>query len=472
MNNCLSKQEDENVENRATNLVAFTSDLINWMQKHELSEADQTNTQAMIEGIVSDLYDNHRIARNIAKVAGRPMTIALFGPSGAGKSYLVNELARGENQTLDVLLSDGHHVDFLTQICPTGGAETTAQVTRFTTRLVDPPDPRFPVHIRLLSVTDLVKILAMGYYYECSHPANSPGVLGITAEAACFRSNFFAKTHLTYAEMREIERYVVNEIEGHGLDGMAAKDYWKELYRSVSCASEDSQIRILSYLWGNIDAFTALFVDLVNSLKSIESEEIWAEPTCLLPRDRSIINVDNLKRNLRRRDDEEVQFRTSKGHIQKLPRSLLSALTAEIVLYVPHDNCGSVMSVVDILDFPGAKATGNNFSRDQIDAPPQTVGALDYMAEAFIRGKVGYLFNRYVELREITNLVLCCPPDDPSALSLPRLVEKWISQTHGSTPPDRNGKEVTLYVVFTKFDSTSLRQRENLQTQRRDGKID
>ena len=100
--------------------------------------------------------------------ARRKMCVGVFGPSQSGKSYLISALARTPQ---GALLADfcGTTHDFITEINPEGGRESTGLVTRFTT--TPPPDltPDFPIRLRLLTETDVVRVLANTYYADCDH---------------------------------------------------------------------------------------------------------------------------------------------------------------------------------------------------------------------------------------------------------------------------------------------------------------
>ena len=69
-----------------------------------------------------------------------------------------------------------------------------------------------------------------------------------------------------------------------------------------------------------------------------------------------------------------------------------------------------------------------------------------------LRGKVAYLFDRYVANQEITSMLLCVPDSNMDTVSLPGLVENWIAMTHGATPRDRAQSDCILFFVLTKFD--------------------
>ena len=74
-------------------------------------------------------------ADRLGKALERPMCVGLFGPSQAGKSYLISALARREMEQVLVAFDDiAPGLDFVRQINPEGGRESTGLVTRFSMR--------------------------------------------------------------------------------------------------------------------------------------------------------------------------------------------------------------------------------------------------------------------------------------------------------------------------------------------------
>src|SRR3954468_17424329 len=69
--------------------------------------------------------------RKLKRAWGRRQSLGLFGPSQAGKSFLVGALLSHELGTLEVLSRD-RSLDFLKEINPAKGVESTGVVTRFT----------------------------------------------------------------------------------------------------------------------------------------------------------------------------------------------------------------------------------------------------------------------------------------------------------------------------------------------------
>src|SRR3974390_253835 len=106
-------------------------------------------------------------ADRLAKAIDRPMCVGVFGPSQAGKSYLISALARrGTEPPLVAFEGVTPGLDFVRQINPEGGRESTGLVTRFSMRHIPAP-PGYPVAVRLLSQSDVMKILGNTYLLDC-----------------------------------------------------------------------------------------------------------------------------------------------------------------------------------------------------------------------------------------------------------------------------------------------------------------
>ena len=113
------------------------------------------------EALLRELRQNARRARALRHAAQRPVAVAVFGASQAGKSYLVSRLAAPSGKPLTAAFGPAR-LDFLRDINPPGGNESTGLVTRFTIA-AQPVAADAPIALRLLSQTDAVKILANTY---------------------------------------------------------------------------------------------------------------------------------------------------------------------------------------------------------------------------------------------------------------------------------------------------------------------
>ncbi len=445
--------DDERLHKRSKDFVDFTDELRTIIRDSALDAPSR-------EELLSTSAQWRLSARNIERSARLPMSLAIFGPSQCGKSYLVNELVRGSSDILEIKLPDETRYDYLDQINPPGGRESTAQVTRFTTVAARPPDPDFPFHIRLLTPTDLVKIFVNGFAHECQYKGSD--IDPETLAEAVLRADPERSDGPGFSdiEIYDIERYVRNELGDFSyINRLANTRFWDTLKDRDRIATLPDQVRLLTWLWGRNEALSRLFARCLSALIKIQSEDLWVETGALVPRETGILDAQNLRSNLRHCNDKSVLVMYRQGSKGKLPMSLLGALTAEVCLYVDDAACFDFLRECDVLDFPGARARGAGFTPDALEHEA-TGDETDPLCEVFLRGKIGYLFDRYTELRDISGLVLCSPPGGaPEANSLPHLAQRWINLTQGETPAERGGKPTTLYAVFTKFDLTLVQAR-------------
>ena len=117
--------------------------------------------------LISELQKVRNQSRKLARAARRRMCVGVFGPSQAGKSYLVSILASRDGRPLQARFADKTY-DFLREINPPGNRESTGLVTRFGLGLSD-VTPDFPVRVRLLTQTDIVKILGNSFLLDFDH---------------------------------------------------------------------------------------------------------------------------------------------------------------------------------------------------------------------------------------------------------------------------------------------------------------
>jgi hypothetical protein len=129
-----------------------------------------------------------------------------------------------------------------------------------------------------------------------------------------------------------------------------------------------------------------------------------------------------------------------------LPRSVLAALTAELRIEIV-ENPRPLFQETDLVDFPGARSRQKVHLSDFLEQNPNAV------KELFLRGKVAYLFDRYVAEQELTSMLLCIRPSNQEVVTLPDLIDNWISLTHGRTPEARCNRPNLLFLVLTWFDT-------------------
>src|SRR5437660_531060 len=145
-------------------LAVAASEGVNWLK----DAAEQSPTVAQqAPSLISELQKVRNQSRKLARAARRRMCVGVFGPSQAGKSYLVSILASRDGRPLQTRFADRTY-DFLREINPPGNRESTGLVTRFGLGLSD-VSPEFPVRVRLLTQTDIVKILGNSFLLDFDH---------------------------------------------------------------------------------------------------------------------------------------------------------------------------------------------------------------------------------------------------------------------------------------------------------------
>lgn len=384
-------------------------------------------------------------ARKLAVAAERNMCVGVFGPSQAGKSFLVSVLARpqGGKLTADFDAPAGRK-DFISEINPPGEGESTGLVTRFTMRR-DPCPPGFPIRLRLLSEADIVRVLANTFLMDGDQTEDPPTASEIGTLLTAYGKKTGPSAGMTVDEFWDIREYFENNFAKAAYT-FGLKTFWEEAADIAPALPLADRAAFLSILWGRHQLFTEVYLMLAAALGKLDhATEVHAAQEALFPREQSIIDVKLLAGLDGGGNQDEVSLRTPDGVTAKLAKPILTALTAELIVPMAEQPW-DIFGQTDLLDFPGARArfTANIQQTFKSAETPRK--------DTFLRGKVAYLFDRYVAEQELTSMLLCIPPSNMEVTDLPGLVEGWVSATHGATPAERARTDCILFFVFTKFD--------------------
>lgn len=404
------------------------------------------------EKVLASLRQQTRLLRRLERAAQRKMCAGVFGPSQAGKSYLLSSLAADSEKKVPCVFGNQEY-DFIKDLNPGGSKESTGLVTRFTMTRPQGVTDEYPVHVRLLSETELVKIFTNSYFGDCEH---KEGVSEETTSAiqqaleklkskACPASG-----HITLDDMEDLHEYVRNSFGGMARAAELDRVYWNEATELAPKLSVEDRAKLFGIIWGDIPEFTDMFLSLAKNLEKLGNpEEAFFSMDALVPREASIIDVETLGRT----DFSEyhiaptIKVRTPSGVTAEISRKNATAIVAELTL-VMKNKPADYFDHTDLLDFPGYKA---RLECSDI-ADYLRKGKDDSKVEQFFRrGKVAYLFQRYNAERELTSLMLCVATPDNTP-GLPGAVEEWIIATHGKTPQDRIQTKNALLYILTKSD--------------------
>lgn len=404
-----------------------------------------------------ELRRHGRLARNLARALSRPMGVGVFGASQAGKSYLISGLARSPESPLLAVFGDVE-IDFIAEINPAGGEESTGLVTRFTTRdekdLGATAPENFPVRLRLLSETDILRILCNTYYLDLLHkdehvPAPD-AIAGRVSEAAHLASDS-PTGQLSEDDLLDLQKYVEDSFQTSRGSAPERVDrlkrtFWPEVVSLAPRLTLERRAALLGLLWGDLNEFTALYVTLAGALARLNYAEDAFAPLASLDRGNrthSIISVRSLS-GLAACGGPPVTLTTADGTRAHLPLSIATALIAELTIRMRH-RPWQFFDHTDLLDFPGWRSREEKELDDFLSKENGIEGL-------FRRGKVAVLFERACERRELNNMLLCVGPSVQEVKSLPEVIAEWIAHTHGESPEHRAGKQVALFVILTKFD--------------------
>jgi hypothetical protein len=422
--------------------IAAAKDALAWIAEPKNDPILRQERAFLEHALRNEAYRLGRLSRSL----DRPMCVGVFGPSQAGKSYLVSVLGRKGN-TLIALFDDPARpeVDFIREINPYGEKEATGLVTRFSIERPKTP-PGFPVALRLLTQTDVLKILCNSYFFDGDlslEPALSPD------DIERHIATFDARRAVAYVDvLREEDIWDVEDYFQRQLRRAEARvfaPFWPRFAALAPGLSLEDRTELFSILWGRHKPLTALFLTLLRALERIGfAEEAFCPLAALVPAATGILNVDTLA-GLDQSTGETLDISTGAKTAQ-LPRPVITALAAELRMTM-KEAPWPFFQHTDLLDFPGYR------SRD-----PQNLAKYFEQAkggalkELFLRGKVDYLFQRYTAEQELTSMLLCIKPSNLEVPTLRVAIEDWVAATHGATPEARRGRPQLLFFLLTMFD--------------------
>jgi hypothetical protein len=435
-------------------LAVAASEGVTWLR----AAANQSPTVAQqAPSLVGELQKVRNQSRKLARAARRRMCVGVFGPSQAGKSYLVSILASRDGRPLQTKFGDRGY-DFLRDINPPGNRESTGLVTRFGLGLSD-GTPDFPVRVRLLTQTDIVKILGNSFLLDFDHQKAAferPDGEAIRKRLAELRARALPAPagDLDSDDVLDLIEYFDTFFAG--ITAELRTEYWREAIELAPRLAGRDRARLWSVLWYDFEPFTELYLTLYDGLEKLAfAPEAQLGMDALIPREKSIIDVLTLdKLGTDAGDTLLVRPRQADRRASpdaKLPRSLVCALTAELSVAIA-EKPWDFFDHTDLLDFPGARSRLKLASLEDAAKAKGVADGANPLRELLLRGKVAYLFQRYSAERELSAILLCIPDGNQEVRDLSDMMTAWIDQTLGATPAERAKQKNALFLVLTKMD--------------------
>lgn len=448
------------LKNRCNVLVNATSDAIDWVSEPINSE----RIGPSCNNVTENLKRINRRAKRLEAAVERNMSVAVFGPSQAGKSFLVSVLAKPENGNL-MADYEGHQLDYINQINPAGEGESTGLVTRFTMNKTPTPEG-YPVKLTLLTESDVICTLCNSFFMDGDGSEEIQNSDVIKNHLDKFRNHSEPTSlGLVSEEVWDIQEYINSRFKKSKYAG-DLEPIWIELANIAPNVPRSERGNLFSILWGFHKPITNLYNRLATILDQIgHAETVHTGKDALDPKDKSIIDVKMLHKLSTDEQPDQIEIQFAEGKTQRVDKPALSALTRELNIPMkdlPHE----IFKHTDLLDFPGARTREERNLADVFGTDGEK-----QISELFLRGKVAYLFDKYVEHQEVTSMLLCIPHSNMEIKGLPNLIDGWIASTVGASPEDRVNKENILFFVLTKFDIHLVKQPGSTITSRFDRRM-
>ena len=320
------------------------------------------NAEAQGEGLV--LRDLALRTRKLRRAWARRQSVGLFGPSQAGKSFLVGALLSHELGSLKVMARD-REVDFLKEINPAKGVESTGTVTRFTAVTSDSSGPilrKGDFYCELLPLEGVLQSMATGFLVECTSPPLDVDRVERTLREARLQAGppappIYARAWETVwhdlSKKYQDRHPYLNELRRH--PGLRAGGISTEIQTTAGW------VLVFSLLWGgpgyakDIDALMRTLVQGTEQLGHAEAVEIGLQHVRASSDAPSVIDASCL--NALGSSRTVVMATTSEANPRDvaLDPGVLAALIAEIRLPLKSVP-GSLLEKADLLDFPGGRA--------------------------------------------------------------------------------------------------------------------
>ncbi len=461
---------DRELKKKSYETLGLADELFNWVGKHNQERIEQ-DLGAIRPNDEFRLLTLRRKAASLYRSSQVPVAAAVYGASQVGKSLFVGRVMLPQDAQFSPLGRDEKvgppayepRLSFDHDLNPRcGSQEATAIVTRFTTKDRFDPDAlqQYPVLVRSLSRSEWLRVLARGFRSECELPTKQKW------EDADLEGLFedVSSNHMgqkidrqwrmdlldVYSYLKRLDplRYYSDESMFNGLLSRYALD-------------DTGYTEIAARLcWGGWPEITDLFSRICNFLEMLESTKKpgmlahWAAVRFLLDSQRTPEHVNSESKVFRRVGWNDLVDRIEDGWYvldyqpgQGPPKEKLSTIQSsmlEMVIPVIPDRLTAewrhVLEQIDFLDIPGMRAErgGVEGKMTRLDKDPER--RLDQEMTVVKRGKVFYLFDRYIEELQAQTLVMLIRGGSLDVRGLLKeYVDKWGLSRYGKELWPREG---------------------------------
>lgn len=478
----IDKQNQELIKNIQDQINSI-NEFIKWSQNN-LVESRKIE-------VFKKLVDKRRqLKRYLFSLSSNP-AIAAFGESQKGKSYVISSLLASKGTQFTVTDKDGVVYNFIEEMNPpTNDTEATGVVTRFTNDY-DIVDEDFPIMVKLLSISDILQILCNTAYLDVkNHVVLSKEDINDSLMAILRRYKGMPDVQDCLDEddifnIREhIERYMANVA-----NELLSSEFFDILAQVIRKIQPKDWPSVMSKMWYDNADITNLFKRILEGYQTVDYvSHLYIPISALLNAHTTLMSSICLQQlveehpitansDLDAGTDVLTFIHGNKRIISGFSKSILSAMTAEVVFKIPEDSIEEQMKFcldgisdentknyllgrgwnqtvtkeflknVDILDFPGARS---RLELDEVQIPKEL------SMQMVLRGKVSYLFNKYSDEKLINVLMICHDHMQNGSSAMPPILKKWVEDNIGRDAKERGAfidKSVIspLFLIATKF---------------------
>ena len=395
----------------------------------------------------SAFKEKRRELKKIKFALEEKCSAAAYGESQNGKSYLISSLLSYEGEALTISGGIGGKLySFIDDINPSGGntskKESTGVITRFTVRPDDSPAAHDKVKVRLLTVADIVSLLADSYYKDVK--INAADLLQTDDINSSLEKLLPTIIDKSYQQdyIDEDDIYTIHQFLDTSIGSSSAN-----VYGSKFCALVAPKIRqispsnwskVFSMLWNNNPSITSLFDRLISDYMKLKfNQVVYVDFAAILRQKGTILDITWLDYlfndstvEINSNYDQLCDVYDEQNHLlfSGFSKASFSALVAELTLVLPESTTTkrTFLKDFDLLDFPGA--------RHRMKLPEASIQA--ELSMMLRRGKVSYLFDKYSDSLRINSILFCQNMDKPES-ELGEVLNDWINKNIGKTPEER-----------------------------------
>lgn len=394
-----------------------------------------------------DFKEYRRKAKKIQSALKSRCSIAAYGESQVGKSYLMSSLLSSKDSPF-VIVNNGVEYSFVDKLNPSGGnqnkIESTGVITRFTTQKKEIRNTNL-VSVQNLSVADIIMLILDSYYNDVKINAKT-SLSSNDINDSLQKLQHIWKSKRDYQEVlgeddiRDIQDYLY-EVIGQNASNVLHSDFFDLVADVIGCISIENWCDVFELMWNKNANFSKLFSQLISEFQKIQFQtEIYVPFEAILRENGTLLQIQWLDLVCGKSPQEinlpvlssDVYNKEEQLIASEYKKTFLSAFATEITVVVPEaitkEKNREFLSDIDLLDFPGA--------RNRLDIVEDSIDYIRDMPELLRRGKVAYLFNKYVRTRKISSILFCHHNDQKSA-NLGNSINKWIEEEVGATPKDR-----------------------------------